>query len=102
MRVGTVSVYTMERNRTEDPSVGGAVVAVVLLGAVSVAVAHPVGAGFVLLGAGAMTLSTRALWRQATGRGLSLPGIGGRLRVETGTVRSERQQWIITVSIVEA
>ena len=65
------------------------------------AAAHPAGTGFGLVAAGAVALSARATWRQATGRGLSLPGTDGTLRIETAPKHGEREQWAMTVSITE-
>jgi len=91
----------MRRAQSPDVSITSVYVAVALLGALLVAAAHPVGAAFGLLAVSALGLSSRALWRQATTHGISLPGTGGKLHVETKTTASGREQWTMTVSITE-
>jgi len=90
------------RNHQQTPdSVRSAFAAVSLLAVVLVAIAHPLGIGFGLLAVGAVALLVRTVWRQATTRGFTLPGIGGTLRIETTAGRDEQSQWAMTVSISE-
>jgi hypothetical protein len=91
----------MEPNQPRRVSITSAYAAVGLIGLLFVVGAHPLSAGFCLLGAGAVALLGRATWQQATSRGLSLPGTARRLQVETDGGHREKTHWSLTVSVTE-
>lgn len=91
----------MERHQTRNGSVASAYLATGLLGTVLVLTAHPVVVALSVLTVGAVVLSARAAWRQATSHGLGLPGISAKLCIETETER-ERDGWVMRVSITES
>ncbi|WP_436900423.1 hypothetical protein [Halovenus halobia] len=90
----------MKRQQPRDDSVTSGYLTAGLLGAVLVVVAHPVLVALSVFTVGAVALSARTAWQQATSHGLGLPGISARLCVETGTTH-ERDAWAMRVSLTE-
>ncbi len=90
----------MERQQPRDSSVTSAYFAAGLLGAGLVMIAHP---GLIALSAltvGAVALSARTAWRQATSHGLGVPGISAKLCIDIAKAH-ERDRWAMRVSITE-
>jgi hypothetical protein len=88
------------REPTQPSSVVGAYVAVALLAGLLVAASYPVQFAVAVMVLGGLALVGRTVWRQATTRGLTLPGAAARLRVE-GAERSNGTRWGLTIAVVE-
>lgn len=81
-------------------SIAGAYAAVALLAGLLIVASYPVQfaiAALVLVG---VALVSRTVWRQATTRGVTLPGSAARLRVE-GSDRQNGTRWALTIAVVE-
>jgi hypothetical protein len=83
-----------------DQSIAGAYVAVALLAGLLVVASYHVQFAVAAMVRGGVALVSQTVWRQATTRGLTLPGSAARLRVE-GSGRQNGTRWALTIAVVE-
>lgn len=87
-------------NSATDQSVTGAYAAVALLVGLLLVASYPFQFAVVAVVLGSTVLVGRTLWRQATTRGLGVPGSAARLRVNS-VDESDHTRWSLTVAVVE-